>query len=109
MISGQEKKNISERYAAIKPFLYNEQQRRIFAAAEARVIVYGGISILNRITGILKIQRCLQLKVFENGGIQWARKIIPKLQNYLLQLMEEEAIALGQGYGNMSCKNYPQK
>ena len=68
MISKQEEENISNRYTAIKPFLYNEQQKRIFAASEARVIGYGGISILSRITGIDREAIAKGLKEIENSG-----------------------------------------
>ncbi len=52
MVSEQEKQNIALRYASIEPFLLNEQLRRVYAATEAKVIGYGGITLIHHITGI---------------------------------------------------------
>ena len=42
---------IAQRYDLLKPF-FNERQRRLFAAAEADVIGYGGISVVSRSTRV---------------------------------------------------------
>ncbi len=42
---------IKERYILLSPFL-NERQRRLYLAAEAKVIGYGGVSIVSRMTGV---------------------------------------------------------
>ena len=42
---------IKKRFDILAPFL-NERLRRIFAAAEAEAIGYGGISIVSRETGV---------------------------------------------------------
>ncbi len=52
MISNYELRCIQKRYEAIKPFLYNEQLKRVFAASEAKVLGHGGITILHQITGL---------------------------------------------------------
>jgi hypothetical protein len=52
MITREEEGKIKETYEAIKPFLYNELQRRVYAGAEAKTIGHGGISIISKITGM---------------------------------------------------------
>jgi transposase len=42
---------IKQRYCLISPFL-DERQRRLYLAAEAKVIGYGGVSIVSRMTGV---------------------------------------------------------
>lgn len=42
---------IAQRYALLEPFL-NERQRRLWAAAEAVVLGYGGASVVSRVTPI---------------------------------------------------------
>jgi transposase len=42
---------IKQRYALISPFL-DERQRRLYLAAEAKVIGYGGVSTVSRMTGV---------------------------------------------------------
>lgn len=63
----EEERNIAERYKYMKPFLYNEQLRRTFAASEAKIIGYGGVSLLNRITGIDRETIAKGLKEIENA------------------------------------------
>ncbi len=46
-------KEIEQRYNAIEPFL-NERTRRLFAANEALVVGWGGITLLSRITGLTR-------------------------------------------------------
>jgi transposase len=42
---------IKQRYALISPFL-DERRRRLYLAAEAKVIGYGGVSTVSRMTGV---------------------------------------------------------
>ncbi len=42
---------IKQRFKTLEPFL-DERLRRIYSASEAKVIGYGGISILSRETGV---------------------------------------------------------
>lgn len=100
MISEQEEKNIAERYKLIKPFLYNEQQRRVFAASEASVIGRGGITMLSRITGLDRETISRGLKEIENsesidisriravgGGRKKIEEVEPKIKEELEKLM----------------------
>lgn len=100
MITKEEEQKISDRYSSIKPFLYNEQLKRVFAASEASVIGYGGISILSRITGIDRetISRGLkEIKDSENidttrvrstgGGRKKIEEIMPEIKEKLEELM----------------------
>lgn len=48
------------------PYL-NERQRRLFIASEAKVIGFGGISILSRITGICRETITIGCKELESG------------------------------------------
>ena len=55
---------IKKRFDILAPFL-NERLRRIFAAAEAEIIGYGGISIVSRETGVSRraiAQGCEEIK-----------------------------------------------
>jgi hypothetical protein len=59
---------IKERFEKLSPFI-NERQRRLFAAAEALTIGYGGISIVSRATGICRksiSDGCKELKNPDN-------------------------------------------
>ena len=42
---------VRQRFAALAP-LFNERQRRLWAAAEAQLLAYGGVSVVARLTGI---------------------------------------------------------
>jgi hypothetical protein len=46
-----DKEMIKQRYFLISPFL-DERQRRLYLAAEAKVIGYGGVSTVSRMTGV---------------------------------------------------------
>jgi transposase len=46
-----DKEMIKQRYSLISPFL-DERQRRLYLAAEAKVIGYGGVSTVSRMTGV---------------------------------------------------------
>lgn len=102
MISKQEEKNIRDRYTAIKPFLYNEQQRRVYAASEARVIGYGGISIISKITGIDREAISRGIKEIEDsesidfsrvrrigGGRKRIEEIDPSIKDDLQKLLDD--------------------
>ena len=101
MITKREENAIIERYSAIKPFLKDEQQRRIYAAAEARVIGHGGISILQRITGINRESIGIGIKEIENcdnvdksrvrapgGGRKKIEDIDSEIINDLVKIMD---------------------
>lgn len=51
MLIGMDTDLIKQRFALLEPFL-NERQRRLTAAAEAKVLGYGGISAVARATGV---------------------------------------------------------
>jgi DNA-binding phage protein len=42
---------IKQRFASLEPFL-NERLRRLYAAAEAKTLGYGGVSTVARATGV---------------------------------------------------------
>ncbi len=101
MISEQEEHNISLRYAAIKPFLTNEQLRRVYAAAEAKVIGYGGTSVMYRITGIDRATIAKGLDEIKHsdrvdisrirkigGGRKKIEELNPRVKNTLIVLLE---------------------
>jgi hypothetical protein len=101
MISAREEKNIMDRYTAMKPYLYNEQLRRVFAASEARVIGYGGITVLYKITGLDRETISRGIKELENsdnvntsrvrnagGGRKKIEEIEPEIIEKLQKLME---------------------
>jgi transposase len=46
-----DKEMIKQRYCLISPFL-DERQRRLYLAAEAKVIGYGGVSTVSKMTGV---------------------------------------------------------
>jgi len=46
-----DKEMIKQRYSLMSPFL-DERQRRLYLAAEAKVIGYGGVSTVSRMTGV---------------------------------------------------------
>lgn len=67
---------IKRRFAALTPFL-DERLRRIFAAAEATAIGYGGISIVSQETGVSRraiAVGCEELKHPEKASEKWIRK-----------------------------------
>jgi hypothetical protein len=101
MISDREERNILDRYIAMKPYLYNEQLRRIYAASEAKVIGYGGITILSKITGLDRETISRGIKELENpdnidtsrvrnigGGRKKIEEIEPEIKEKLQELME---------------------
>lgn len=103
MINKSEEQKIAERYEAIKPFLNNELQRRVYAAAEAKVIGYGGISDLNRITGIDREAISRGMKEIENkenleklrirkegGGRKSSEEIYPDLKEVLEKMLNDD-------------------
>jgi hypothetical protein len=91
---------IKKRFEALKPFL-DERLRRIFTAAEARAIGYGGVSIVARETGVSRraiALGCQELEELEKvdekrirkkgGGRKRAVDRDPNLPKHLESLME---------------------
>ena len=67
---------IKKRFKTLEPFL-DERLRRIYSASEAKVIGYGGISIVSRETGVSRRAIALgkeELKHPPPRGIQRIRK-----------------------------------
>ena len=103
MITEDEEKKIKERYEAIQPFLQNELQKRIFAAVEAKVLGYGGISVLNRITGIDREAISRGIKELEDpmaakiecirksgGGRKKTEETYPDIKDVLEEMLIDE-------------------
>ncbi|AKB29208.1 Mobile element protein [Methanosarcina siciliae T4/M] len=67
-IANQLEKIVSEKYKSLKPFL-DEQNKRLFAAAEAISLGEGGISIVSRATGISRDTISKGCKELESGII----------------------------------------
>lgn len=98
MLDHYSKRLIEERYKAMKPFLINEQLRRVFAASEAKAIGYGGITILHEITGLNRqtIKRGLEeienaddlnlTRIRKEGG---GRKRIEEVHEGIKERLEE--------------------
>ena len=61
-----DEKAIKERYTMMSPYL-NERLRRLFAASEAKIIGFGGISILSRLTGICRETITIGCKELDSG------------------------------------------
>jgi len=72
----QLEKIISEKYESLKPFL-NEQNKRLFAAAEANSLGEGGISIVSRATGLSRDTISKGCKELESGTIGTSETPIP--------------------------------
>jgi hypothetical protein len=98
MLDHYSKRLIEERYKAIKPFLVNEQLKRVFAASEAKAIGYGGVTILHEITGLNRqtIKRGLEeienaddldlTRIRKEGG---GRKRIEEVHEGIKERLEE--------------------
>jgi hypothetical protein len=104
MLSKIEEQKIAERYEAIKPFINNELLRRVYAAAEAKIIGYGGISALNRITGIDReaisrgMKEIERKEVLDNnikirtkgGGRKSSEEIYPDIKDVLEKILNAD-------------------
>jgi hypothetical protein len=66
---------VRQRFAAVKSTL-NERQRRIWAAAEARELGYGGISTVTRVTGISRRAIHVALREMANQLVAMPRERI---------------------------------
>ena len=75
-MTNQLEKIISEKYELLKPFL-DEQNKRLFAAAEAISLGEGGISIVSRATGISRDTISKGCKELESGMIGASGTSIP--------------------------------
>jgi transposase len=60
---------IKQRITTMLPLL-NERQRRLFLATEAKALGFGGISEVNRISGISRVTITLGLKELEDTGTE---------------------------------------
>lgn len=102
MISKEEEQNIKARYTTLKPLLYNEQLRRAYAATEAKVIGFGGISLMSRITGMDNNTISKGLKELEDsenidvlrvrrvgGGRKKLEDIDPTIKDDLVKLLDD--------------------
>jgi hypothetical protein len=103
MITEDDEKKVKERYEAIKPFLRNELLKRIFAATEAKVLGYGGVSLLNRITGIDRESISRGIKELDDpmaaemagirksgGGRKNITEIYPGIKDILEEMLDDE-------------------
>ena len=102
MISPEEIDKIRQRYETMKPYLQNEQQRRMYAISEVRALnQYGAISLVSQIMDISRTTITSGLKQ-ENkkelnpqqirkkgGGRKRLEEIDPSLQSDLIKLMED--------------------
>ena len=67
MISQEDIDKIRQRYEIMKPYLQNEQQRRMYAISEVRALdQYGAISVVSRIMDISRTTITNGLKHEEN-------------------------------------------
>lgn len=103
MINKSEEQKVVERYESLKPFLNNEMQKRVYAAAEAKALGYGGISALNRITGIDReaISRGMREIAFndgveivrirkEGGGRKSSEELYPGIKQILENMLNDD-------------------
>ena len=78
---------ISDKYELLKPFL-DEQNKRLFAAAEAISLGEGGISIVSRATGIYR-------DTFQKVAKNWKAELLEQMKHLSLMakfgLLEEAA------------------
>ena len=107
---------IKKRFEALEPFL-DERLRRIFTAAEALAIGYGGVSIVARETGVSRraiALGCQELEDLDNvdekrirkkgGGRKRAVDRDPNLQEHLESLMEPVMRVVVQSPLRWTCK-----
>jgi len=108
---------IKKRFEALEPFL-DERLRRIFTAAEALAIGYGGVSIVARETGVSRraiALGCQELEDLNNvdekrirkkgGGRKRAVDRDPNLQKHLESLMEPVMRGVVQSPLRWTCKS----
>jgi len=102
MISQAELDNIKSRYETMKPYLQNEQQRRMYAISEVRTLnQYGAVSAVSRIMDMSRTTITSGLKLFDigeetpgrvrksGGGRKRLEEIDDTLQGDLLKLMDD--------------------
>lgn len=102
MISEEEIEKIKTRYETMKPYLQNEQQRRMYAISEVQALNrYGAVSVISRIMNISRTTITSGLKQVEKGEItpQQIRKkgggrksleeIDKSLQSDLMKLLDD--------------------
>ena len=70
MISHEEIEKIKNRYDTMKPYLQNEQQRKMYAISEVKALNrYGAVSVVSKIMNISRTTITNGLKQAENGEI----------------------------------------
>jgi len=102
MISQEELEKIKNKYEKMKPYLQNEQQRKMYAISEVQALnQYGAISAVSRIMDISRTTITNGLKQEEmgeitpervrkrGGGRKRLEEIDPTLQDDLLKLMDD--------------------
>jgi len=100
MIPQEEIDKIQQRYEIMKPYLQNEQQRKMYAISEVRALnQYGAISLISRIMNISRTTITTGLKQDneeeisprqirkKGGGRKRLEEIDPSLLNDLLKLL----------------------
>ena len=93
---------IKSRYETMKPYLQNEQQRRMYAISEVRTLnQYGAVSVVSRIMDISRTTITSGLKQAANGevtpekirksggGRKRLEEIDDTLQSDLMKLMDD--------------------
>ncbi len=68
VVGGSKAKEIKQRYETIEPYL-NERTRRLFAANEALVVGWGGVTLLSEITGLTRNTITLGIKELQGERI----------------------------------------
>jgi len=65
---------VAQRYAMLSPVL-DERGRRLLAAAEAKLLGYGGVSVLSRVTGLARNSISAGVRELESGDLLPAGRI----------------------------------
>lgn len=102
MISEEEIEKIKTRYETMKPYLQNEQQRKMYAISEVQALNrYGAVSVISRIMNISRTTITSGLKQVEKGettpqqirkkggGRKSLEEIDKSLQSDLMKLLDD--------------------
>ena len=73
-LSGMDIDPIKQRFASLEPFL-NERLRRLYAAAEAKTLGYGGVSTVARATGVSRRAIGIGLKELDDPAATSVKQI----------------------------------
>jgi transposase len=74
MLSGMDTDLIKQRFASLEPFL-DERLRRLYAAAEAKALGYGGVSVVARETGVSRRAISNGIKELGDSAASQVRRI----------------------------------